>query len=159
MNREQAPLRIRLQQSRILILYRYLLHALLVGYCGVAAATIPDPIAMLLPITWLALSWVLLLRNTRARAGAQTTIFWAADGGWLVEETSGTTRHYPLLHSCFNTHWLTILGFRSGLLGRRYYLLLADNCDPEQRRRLRVRLKQRVSRQLPEVDNYRVSER
>ncbi|WP_260293918.1 protein YgfX [Sedimenticola hydrogenitrophicus] len=159
MNREQAPLRIRLQQSRILILYRHLLHALLAGYCGVAAATISYPIAMLLPITWLALSWVLLLRNTRARAGAQTTIGWAPDGSWLIEEAGGTIRHYPLLHSCFNTHWLTILGFRRGLFGRRYYLLLADNCDPAQRRRLRVRLKQQVSRQLPAVDNYSVSER
>ncbi|WP_029132513.1 protein YgfX [Sedimenticola selenatireducens] len=155
MNREQAPLRIRLHQSKILILYRHLLHAVLIAYSVVAAVSYP--LEMLLPIAWLVVSWYLLYQKIRYRAGEQSTIVWRPDGSWLIERENGATQYYPALHSCFSIHRLTILGFRKGYFSRRYYLLLVDNCDPEQHRRLRVHLKLRISQQDSRVDNYSVS--
>lgn len=157
MNREQAPLRIRLYQSKKLILYRHLLHAVLLAYS--VAAAVSYPLEMVLPIAWLLLSWYLLYQEIQTQAGEQSTIVWRPDGSWLIERDNGATQHYPALHSCFSIHWLTILGFRKGPLNRRYCLLLADNCDPEQRRRLRVRLKLQISQQDSKVDNYSVSGR
>lgn len=152
MQREQAPLRIRLRQSRILLLYSHLLHAGLTVYCVMALLTVTYPLAMLPPIGGLAASWYLLARKACGRVRQSSIIVWTPEGNWMVEE-AGATRHYPCLNNCFNTHWLTILGFRYGCLRRRYYLLLADNCDPEQRRRLRVRLNQQFSRPAREADS------
>ncbi len=145
MNREQAPLRIHLYPSKSVFRYQHLLHGALMIH-SVAAATV-YPLAMLPPILWLTLSWGRLFRKTRGSAGRQATLVWKADGSWSIEPAEGESRDHPSLGSCFNLHWLTILGFHEGLFGRRYYLLLADNCDPGQRRRLRARLKQQAADQ------------
>jgi hypothetical protein len=158
MNREQAPLRIKLYQSRTLVLYQHLLYGALVCYCVFAALATAQP-ALLLPVVWLAIAWVRWGRGMRNQAEEPVTIVWAPDGSWLVEHATGEPRHYPALNSCFNLHWLTILGFREGLLRQRYHLLLSDNCDPDLRRRLRVRLRQQVNPQAAKADNCRESAR
>lgn len=155
MNRQQAPLRIRLYQSKKMAFYRHLLHAVLMAYATVAAVSYP--LAMLVPIICLTVSWYLLFQRIRTEADEQSTLVWRPDGSWLIGQGPRQSRRYRALASCFTSHWLTILGFREGLLGRRYYLLLADNCDPGQHRRLRVRLKQPISQRGPKVDNYPVS--
>ncbi|WP_428610657.1 protein YgfX [Sedimenticola sp.] len=142
MNREQAPLRIKLYPSKRLILYQHLLHAALACYS--LMVFVAYPLAILWPILVVIFSWVRLARVTRINRSTSSTIVWAPNGSWLVEHASGKVRHYPTLGSCFNLHWLTILGFREGWFRRRYYLLLGDNCDPQQYRRLRVRLKQQA---------------
>lgn len=155
MNRDQTLLRIRLGQSKRLTIYQHLLHALLLTYSTVTAVSYP--LEMLLPIGWLTISWFLLLHRTRIQAQAQTILIWRADGSWLVEEASGQPQHHRALASCFTSHRLTILGFRTGGLLRRYYLLLTDNCDPEQHRQLRVRLRQKVTQQDRGVGSCSVS--
>lgn len=144
MNREQAPLRIKLHQSKTLNLYQHLLYGALTCYCVFTALATAQPV-LLLPVAWLTIAWIRWARQMQNQAAEQVTIVWAPDGSWLIEQATGERQHYPALKSCFNLHWLTILGFREGFLRQRYHLLLRDNCDPDLRRQLRVRLRQQVS--------------
>lgn len=155
MIREQAPLRVRLGESPTLNLYRHLLHAVLAA--SSLAAAIAHPLEMFLPIGCLTLSWYLLFRHRGTPTETQVTLLWRPDGSWLIERDGGGPRTYRTFSSCFSSPWLTILGFRRGLLSRRYYLILGDNCDPDQHRRLRVRLREPVTRTAPGVGNYPVS--
>lgn len=157
MNRERAPLRIQLGQSEKLVFFQHLLHALVLCYC--AAAAVAYPLEMLLPIGLAGISWYLLLRRVRAQAGQRTDLVWLPDGSWLIEQAGNAPQQHGQLTSRFTSHWLTILGFSNGLLSRQYFLLLSDNCDPGQHRRLRIRLKEppAVTRPDLKADNYPVS--
>lgn len=156
MNREQTPLRVQLWQSRMLVYFQHLLHFLVLTYC--AAAAISYPWEMLLPVGWIGVSWYTLWRRVKAQAGQHTSLLWQPDGSWLIEQAGRAPQQHSKLVSCFTSHWLTILGFHNGLLSRQYFLLMADNCDPDQHRRLRIRLKAPpFTRRDLKADNYPVS--
>lgn len=155
MNREQSPLRIQLWQSETLIRFQHLLHAVVINYC--LAAAVSYPLEMLLPIGWVTLSWLRLWRQARTLENTHTRLLWRPDGSWLVEQTGRAPQQYGVLSSCFTSHWLIILGFRTGLLSRQYFLLLSDNCDAGQHRRLRIRLREPATRPGLKADKYPVS--
>lgn len=72
------------------------------------------------------------------------TLFWREFGGWELLNAKG--QHLPviLLDSSFSSLHLSVLNFktRTALGNQRYtVILLADNCPPETRRYLRMRMK------------------
>ncbi|TVO70539.1 protein YgfX [Sedimenticola selenatireducens] len=143
MNKQRPSQRITLRQSKLLIRYQHLLHAVIVLFCIAGTASNP--------ITWIAvtitfISWTCFSFLSKQQALMEQEIIWDTTGEWQVREGKGDYQHYPAPSSCFNSHWLTILGFQQSILKRHYLLLLPDNCDADAWRRLRIRLKQDLSR-------------
>jgi hypothetical protein len=148
MNKQRPSQRITLRQSKLLIRYQHLLHAVILFFCIAGTA--------LNPITWIAvtiifISWAYFSFLSKQQALIEQEVIWDSTGEWHVREGKGDYQRYPVLCSCFNSHWLTILGFKQSMLKRYYVLLLPDNCDADAWRRLRVRLKQELS-----LSNYRM---
>ena len=143
MSKTRPPLRIHLRQSRRLIQYQHLLHALILLYA--LAATLKYP-AMLAAVLIVSASWLRFTLRSNRQSNSEQEIIWDSNGCWRIREGQGDYEQYAALSSCFNAYWLTILGFQRSRLRRRYSLILGDNCDPEQWRRLRTRLQQNINR-------------
>lgn len=142
MNKQRPYRRITLRQSKRLICYQHLLHAAILLFC--MAGTVSNPVSWIAVIIILS-AWTRFGFLGRQQALSELEIIWYSDGQWQVRDGKGNNQQYPGLSSCFNTYWLTILGFQQSTLKRQYLLLLPDNCDASAWRRLRIRLKQDVT--------------
>ena len=69
---------------------------------------------------------------------------WYADGQWRVRDAEGNDHHATLLDSSVRGG-LVVLRFSVAGQGRVALVLLPDNCDPDIRRRLAVRLSHAAS--------------
>ncbi|MCW8881684.1 MAG: hypothetical protein OQK92_05155 [Sedimenticola sp.] len=143
MSKTRSPLRIHLRQSRRLIQYLHLLHALVLFYT--LAITLKYP-AMLVAVLIVSASWLHFTLRSNRQSNSEQEVIWDSNGNWRIREGPGDYEQYVALSSCFNAYWLTILGFQRSRLKRRYSLILGDNCDPDQWRRLRTRLQQNINR-------------
>ncbi len=68
-------------------------------------------------------------------------IEWQPDQGWLLLERSDSAYPVELLDGNFVSTWMIILRFRRGRFSRRHLILLADNTDVNELRRLRIHLR------------------
>jgi len=72
---------------------------------------------------------------------AVARVEWGRDDAWTLLERQGRQTSARLMERNFVAPWMTLLSF-SGRIGfRRHVILLGDNCDADQLRRLRVRLR------------------
>ncbi len=69
-----------------------------------------------------------------------SVIEWLGDGRWMLSEGDGLPREARLLDGGFVSTRLIILRFRLGRFHRRSVILLPDNSDADQLRKLRIRL-------------------
>lgn len=135
------PIRIRLCASRQLAGYLQLLHVLLLLFCLVFVA---DNLHRLLLSVLVLLSWGVLFARHIHRHGV-VIVSWLPDGRWTALYPGATEEAVLSFRDAFVSHRLTILRFARGRFTSRYFLLLADNCDAELQRRLRVRLRLEIS--------------
>ena len=146
-SRQPELIRIELVRSRAVGIYLHLLHLLSALYCFSLA---PDMSYRLLLCAVVFLSWMTLSRR-HLSCHQPILISWLPDGQWLCREQPGSAETRLRLVDCLVSHRLTILRFATGRLGRRSFLLLADNRDAEVHRRLRVRLKRESTRSPPQA--------
>lgn len=128
--------------SRWLALFVVATHLAAMAVAVAVAVTSDADLALLLllPVAaGLYRSW--RMRVSLTAGSAIRLLEWQADGGWVVTDTAGRSLPGRLLKRSFVAPWLTILSFSLGGLTRRHVLLLPDNADPGQVRRLRVRLR------------------
>lgn len=87
-------------------------------------------------------SWISLRRHPVFGYGprALTHMIWHAEGGWTVESTRGGRQDAELLPGSVVQSWAIVLNFRLKQGGRRSRVLLGDELDADQLRRLRARL-------------------
>ncbi len=140
MKKPTQKLIVDIRPSRRLALFISLTHfaALLV----IARLGIQYPVLLLLLVPVLVSgirSWRVhgLLRGDRAVRRVE----WGPDGEWTLFGPDGDRRSALLQSNGIVLPWITLLNFSLGGLRRRHLILLKDNCDPNQVRRLRVRLK------------------
>lgn len=143
MSKTLTPLYLHLRQSHLLFHYQHLLHAGVMVYCLAASLLIP---IMALAVVVVLVSWGHLTIRSRTTAGFGQTVTWHSTGAWVIKRNGCDPRSFRQLDCWYSHHRLTILGFKMGLFRREYVLVLADNCDPEAWRRLRVRLRQGAAR-------------
>lgn len=134
------PVEVVLRPSRQLAAWICLVHAAALG--ALAATRLPDWAVAALAATVLVSSIHHLRRHaTLSAAAAVRRLVWTRDGEWLVTDAEGLASVARLLPGAFVTPWLVVLNLRSGHGARHSVLLTRDNCDAEQLRRLRVRLR------------------
>jgi toxin CptA len=97
---------------------------------------------MLLLAAALAVSWLWLRRHPALGFGprALTRITWHAGGDWSLQDAVGQKSDAELLGSSYVHPQLLVLNFRLRDQQRRTRVLLGDECESEQLRRLRARL-------------------
>jgi len=88
------------------------------------------------------LSWLSLRRHPAFGYGprAISHLIWHAEGGWTLESARGGREDAELLAGSVVQSWVTVLNFRLKQGGRRTRVLLGDELDADQLRRLRARL-------------------
>ena len=88
------------------------------------------------------LSWFSLRRHAAFGYGprALTRLICHAEGDWTVESARGGRQDAELLSGSTVQSWITVLNFRLKQGGRRTRVLLGDELDAGQLRRLRARL-------------------
>ena len=141
-SRQPELIRIQLARSKTVERYLHLLHLSFALYCLSFA---PDMVSRLLLCVVIFLSWMMLLLR-HLSCHQSILISWLPDGRWSCRKQPGSTESRLHLVDCLVSHRLTILRFANGKFGRRSFLLLADNCNAETHRRLRVRLKREFTR-------------
>ncbi|MCB1829677.1 MAG: hypothetical protein H6964_17710 [Chromatiaceae bacterium] len=101
----------------------------------------PVTLILILPLLW---SWwrgwsVHVALSSRS---AVEKVEWGMDDGWILYQKQGAQSGAKLQQRNFVAPWMTLLSFScsSGFFSR-YVILLGDNCDADQLRRLRVRLR------------------
>jgi Membrane-bound toxin component of toxin-antitoxin system len=77
----------------------------------------------------------------RCSSRAILTAEWHGHGIWRLRLRSGRVLEGRLLGDSYVSGALVVLNFRTGRWGRRSLVLTSGNCDPDQLRRLRVRLR------------------
>lgn len=141
MQRSFPPLRIHLSPSPWLARYIHALHGALLLFC------------LFLPLPWpwrllaacaVVIGWRFAWQRHVAGVGESgfEAIEWQSDGDWWLQEGSGCSHPVTLLAGSFVSNWMVVLRFRLGRFRHRQLILLADNTDADQLRRLRVRLRQ-----------------
>ncbi len=100
------------------------------------------PICLLL-ILPLYLSWIRSWSNQVLLSAdeAVVSVEWGSNGAWALIERQGRRTEAQLMERSFAAPWLTLLSFSCQTGVRRYVILLSDNSDTDQVRRLRVRLR------------------
>lgn len=104
------------------------------------ALRLPLCLVLVLPLLW---SWIRNWSMHVALTGrsAVARVEWRADDTWTLIEKQGRQTSARLVERNFVAPWMTLLSF-SGQTGfRRHVILLGDNSDADQLRRLRVRLR------------------
>jgi toxin CptA len=88
------------------------------------------------------LSWLSLRRHPAFGYGprALSHLIWHAEGGWTVESAHSGRDDAELLGGSVVQSWITVLNFRLKHGGKRTRVLLGDELDSDQLRRLRARL-------------------
>ncbi len=88
------------------------------------------------------LSWLSLRRHPAFGYGprALSHLIWHAEGGWTVESAHSGRDDAELLGVSVVQSWITVLNFRLKHGGKRTRVLLGDELDSDQLRRLRARL-------------------
>ncbi|MES9900107.1 MAG: protein YgfX [Sedimenticola sp.] len=142
MNRTSyPPLRVQISPSPNLARYIHTLHGAVFLFCLFLALPIGlIAVSLLVVIT----SWIVTTRRHIMSVGEKriTTVEWHCEGGWSLLESGGNqAQPVELLAGSFVSTWMIILGFRMGSFRRRHIILLADNTDADELRRLRIRLR------------------
>jgi len=135
-------IRIEVGRSFFLAAYLHLLHSLSLLFC---LAFAPANLHRLLLSAFVLLSWIWLSARHLYRH-ERLTLSLLPDGCWTVRDPAADKVEQLRFQDGFVSHRLTILRFSRGRFGSRCFLLLPDNCDAELHRRLRVRLRQGVTR-------------
>jgi len=95
---------------------------------------------LVLPLLWSCVSgWTTYV--TLSVRGAVGRVEWGADDGWTLVERRGGRVSAELVGRSFVAPWMTLLSFSCQSGFRRHVILLDDNSDADQVRRLRVRLR------------------
>lgn len=135
-----ATLDLQLRPSLRMVQAMLALHLIAIVLVFLAA---PAKSAGLLLSFLILISWLRLRRPAAAGygAGALRRLIWHADDdGWRVETSAGQASDARLLPGSVVWSWLIVLNFRLASGARRSRLLLGDEADAEQLRRLRARL-------------------
>ena len=90
----------------------------------------------------LLLSWLSLRRHPAFGYGSRAInhLIWHAEGGWTLESARGGREDAELLAGSVVQSWVMVLNFRLKQGGRRTRVLLGDELEADQLRRLRARL-------------------
>jgi len=134
MNSGARPVRLDIRPSLWLRLYLFSIHA--------AAALSLLPLLSQRP--WLALLFLPLAVSLGygERCNRARRLLWQADGTWRLIDGAGRSRDVELLGRPLLLPSLVLLRFSTGGWRRQRVILLPDNSDQAQLRRLRVRLRQ-----------------
>lgn len=98
--------------------------------------------SLILLVGTFGVSWLWLRRHAVLGFGKNglVRLTWHTDGGWTLTESGGGRFKAQLLPSSIVHPRLVLLNFRSESGLRRSRLLLGDELEPDQLRRLRARL-------------------
>ena len=93
-------------------------------------------------ITLVGLSWLGLRRHPVFGFGprAITRLIWHAEGAWVLNEANGHSEEAELLPGSILHVAVLVLNFKTKSGARKTRMLLGDELEPEQIRRLRARL-------------------
>lgn len=133
---KSAPaLTIEIRTSRYLHLFQLLSHCIAIG---AVAFTVITPLLRAILIGFIVRS---LYRNWYS-IPAYPRVDWDSEGQWWLYDPDGGKHRADLLPGAYVHPWLVVLPLRVNLAVHRL-VLVTDNVDVAQLRRLRVRLKQR----------------
>ena len=105
------------------------------------ALLLPVTLVLLLPLLW---NWWRGWSTHAALSSrtAVTRVEWGRDDTWTLFERQGRRSGMALQQRNFVAPWMTLLSFScKSCLFHRHVILLGDNSDADQVRRLRVRLR------------------
>jgi toxin CptA len=134
-----APIDLKLHRSMRGLQWVFALHIVPVALLPFALK--PGPLLALLCGAF-ALSWLWLRRHPALGFGdrAIVRLLWATDGKWLLTDADDRKSEATLLPSSYLHERLLVLNFELNSGSKRTRLILGDEADPEQLRRLRARL-------------------
>jgi hypothetical protein len=134
------PVDLALGPSRQLAWWIFAVHAAALG--ALAAIRLPDWAVAGLAAAALTSFIVHFRRHVLLRgARAVRRVAWTREGQWLLEDANGRRFEAALKGRPFVSLPLVVLNFADAARRRYTVLVLADNADGEERRKLRVRLR------------------
>lgn len=142
------PLSVCPRPSRRLAAFLLTLHAATL----LVAAALPVPWYLHLTLFTVVSASLAYTTATYIRPAAPWAIrevVWRPDGSWLVKRVDGRRHEARLAPSSLVAVHLIVLDLRFGHLRHCHLPLFADSLDPDQARRLRVRLRQSAGRTAP----------
>lgn len=100
----------------------------------------PLCLALILPLLW---SWIRgwTIYVTQTGRSAVTRVEWGTNDTWTLIDKQGGRIKQRLMQRNFVAPWMTLLSFSCHTGFHRHVILLGDNADADQVRRLRVRLR------------------
>ncbi|MEJ1356113.1 MAG: protein YgfX [Candidatus Sedimenticola sp. (ex Thyasira tokunagai)] len=140
MHHSYSPLRVEILPSPTLVMFIHSLHGAVFIFC----LFLPLPIGVIgVSLLMVITSWVVAARRYIVCVGDAgiTTVEWQCDSGWSLLEGDSQAQQVELLEGTFVSTWMIILRFRLGRFRERYLILLSDNTDADEVRRLRIRLR------------------
>jgi toxin CptA len=94
--------------------------------------------------------WEMAVHVLHSSPRAILEALWDGQGNWTLYLASGAQLNAELERDSLVTLPLVVLNFRTGSWRRHSIILTSDNCDPEQLRQLRVRLRLEYGRTSPD---------
>ena len=131
---------VEIRPSRWLGLFLCATHLSAMIVVFASALRYPFCLVLLLPLVW---SWARgwSVHVTLSHRTALEQVEWDANGAWNLSQRRGGQISAKLIERSFVSPWMTLLSFSCQHAFRRHVILLADNSDADQVRRLRVRLR------------------
>lgn len=129
-----------LRPSRRLAWFLFLVHG--AALAALAALPLP-PVATALLAAAILTSFIVEMRRHVLLRGSRAVkrLVWTASGGWILTGARGETFDAERLPGGWISPYALILNFRDERKRRYTVILLADNCAPDEHRKLRARLR------------------
>jgi len=127
--------------SRLLGLYLSATHLVALLVALYLAQYHPFCFGLAIPLFW---SWRRgwSLYAVQSSQAAVSAVEWRQDGSWTLVDKQQRRHSAKLIEPSFVASWMTLLSFSAeSIFARRHVILLKDNSDLDQVRRLRVRLR------------------
>ena len=148
-----APLQLEIRRSKSLLYFLCLLHVIAIGVIFFLVMSIE--IILLLTLFILYSAYYSITRYALLSApDAVVTVIWDHNDKWKIRTRRSREQVVKLMWDSFTHPNLTVLNFkRQGQFFSQSVILLADNVNKEDFRRLRVRLKTTNHQQAQSVDS------